>query len=346
MRWRLILASFVVCASACLGQTCVPGPLVSCTPYLNLWLPAYGYPNWNVPMNANSALLDNHTIVRLTTNGATGPSTYLNGVLNIPNYVGAVPSNVSVNAIVLTSPNFNNTLPAAPSGGVNDLFQVSSQNVSVYTPVATSSTFGVIKPDNTTCSVTLGVLTCGGSGSVTSFSAGTLSPLFTTSVATATTTPALTFTLSNAAQNSVFAGPASGGAGAPSFQAAPTIAVTNMTGTGAFNTTGTSGGLSGSPAITVSSCTGCGGGGAGNYVNLGGTVTFAVGSGSGSYASGTYTIATAASSVTISSIPSGYNRIHVKVNAESSSGSNDLLDIQINADTGSDYSEPCGLRRD
>lgn len=78
----------------------------------------------------------------------------------------------------------------------------------------------------------------GGSGTVTSFSAGTLSPLFTTSVATSTTTPALTFALTNAAQNSVFAGPASGGAGAPSYQTAPTIAVTNMTGTGGFNTTG------------------------------------------------------------------------------------------------------------
>ena len=37
----------------------------------------------------------------------------------------------------------------------------------------------------------------GGSGTVTDFSAGTLSPIFTTSVATSTTTPALTFTLSN-----------------------------------------------------------------------------------------------------------------------------------------------------
>jgi hypothetical protein len=38
-----------------------------------------------------------------------------------------------------------------------------------------------------------------GTGTVTSFSAGTLSPVFTTSVATATTTPALSFTISNAA---------------------------------------------------------------------------------------------------------------------------------------------------
>jgi len=44
----------------------------------------------------------------------------------------------------------------------------------------------------------------GGSGTVTSFSAGTLSPLFTTSVTTATTTPALSFTLSNAAANTWF----------------------------------------------------------------------------------------------------------------------------------------------
>lgn len=68
-----------------------------------------------------------------------------------------------------------------------------------------------------------------GSGSVTNFSAGNLSPLFTTSVATATSTPALSFSLSNAAQGSVYGGPASGGAGAPSFQVAPTISAANMT---------------------------------------------------------------------------------------------------------------------
>src|SRR5271168_2393614 len=44
----------------------------------------------------------------------------------------------------------------------------------------------------------------GGSGTVTSFSAGTLSPLFTTSVGTSTTTPALTFSLSTAGAHSFF----------------------------------------------------------------------------------------------------------------------------------------------
>lgn len=52
----------------------------------------------------------------------------------------------------------------------------------------------------------------GGSGTVTSFSAGALSPLFTTTVGTATTTPALSFTLSNASANLVFGNCTSGSA--------------------------------------------------------------------------------------------------------------------------------------
>src|SRR5262245_19145950 len=59
----------------------------------------------------------------------------------------------------------------------------------------------------------------GGSGTVTSFSAGNLSPLFTTSVATATTTPALTFAAVSQNANLHYAGPASGGAAAPTFRA-------------------------------------------------------------------------------------------------------------------------------
>lgn len=56
------------------------------------------------------------------------------------------------------------------------------------------------------------------SGTVTTFSAGTLSPLFTTSVANPTSTPSLTFILSSVSQNFVFAGPTSG-SGAPAFRA-------------------------------------------------------------------------------------------------------------------------------
>jgi hypothetical protein len=56
----------------------------------------------------------------------------------------------------------------------------------------------------------------GGSGTVTSFGASGLSPLFTVSVANATTTPALSFTLSNAAAHTFF-GNNTGSTAAPGF---------------------------------------------------------------------------------------------------------------------------------
>jgi hypothetical protein len=57
-----------------------------------------------------------------------------------------------------------------------------------------------------------------GTGTVTGFSAGNLAPLFTSSVATATTTPAMTFALTTHAANTVFAGPSSGADAAPAFR--------------------------------------------------------------------------------------------------------------------------------
>lgn len=59
----------------------------------------------------------------------------------------------------------------------------------------------------------------GGTGTVTTFSSGNLSPLFTTSVANASTTPALSFSLSNAAQHTFFMNN-TGGSAAPGFQTA------------------------------------------------------------------------------------------------------------------------------
>ena len=68
-----------------------------------------------------------------------------------------------------------------------------------------------------------------GSGTVTSFSAGNLSPLFTTSVATSTSTPALTFTLSNAPAYSVY-GNSTGTSGGPGFTATPTLTALTING--------------------------------------------------------------------------------------------------------------------
>ena len=58
----------------------------------------------------------------------------------------------------------------------------------------------------------------GGGGTVTSFSSGNLSPLFTTSVASPTTTPALSFSLSSQSQNLFYASP-NGSSGSPAFRA-------------------------------------------------------------------------------------------------------------------------------
>ena len=73
-----------------------------------------------------------------------------------------------------------------------------------------------------------GANTCGavGAGTVTTFSAGNLSPLFTTSVASATTTPALSFSLTNAAAGTVF-GNVTSSAGAPGYTPNPFLGLDN-----------------------------------------------------------------------------------------------------------------------
>lgn len=62
-----------------------------------------------------------------------------------------------------------------------------------------------------------------GGGTVTTFSAGALSPLFTTSVSTPTVTPALSFALSNFGADSIF-GNFTGSSAAPSTQSLPACA--------------------------------------------------------------------------------------------------------------------------
>ena len=66
------------------------------------------------------------------------------------------------------------------------------------------------------------------SGTVSSFSSGNLSPLFTTSVATSTTTPSLSFSLSNAAGGTIFGNP-TGSSGAPSYTSTPVLGINAST---------------------------------------------------------------------------------------------------------------------
>lgn len=74
-----------------------------------------------------------------------------------------------------------------------------------------------------------------GSGTLTNFSAGNLSPLFTSSVATSTSTPALTFALTNTSQYKVFGRKASG-SGAPSYLDADSSLITALHSEDYYNT--------------------------------------------------------------------------------------------------------------
>src|SRR5688572_22052888 len=81
------------------------------------------------------------------------------------------------------------------------------------------STLGLAGQVLTLSSTTGGLAwTTAAGGTVASFSAGNLSPLFTTGVTNATTTPHLSFNLTSQAANTVFAGPTTGIPGAPTFR--------------------------------------------------------------------------------------------------------------------------------
>jgi hypothetical protein len=104
----------------------------------------------------------------------------------------------------------------------NDSLQVALQKIeAVISGIGSSVNWGDIGGDieDQTDLVAYVAAAVSGLGTVTSFSAGDLSPLFTTNVTNSTTTPALAFTLTNQNANVVFAGPATGIAAAPTFRA-------------------------------------------------------------------------------------------------------------------------------
>jgi hypothetical protein len=131
-------------------------------------------------------------------------------------------------ALLLLSFPIVNALPQGPYPAV--AAYLGSGSPLVWSPWTSAAAFGALPytPSNSValyCQASVGApwTPCapaggGGSGTVTSFSAGNLGVLFSTSVATPTTTPALTFSAATAAQNSVLAGPCTGGTGAYSFR--------------------------------------------------------------------------------------------------------------------------------
>lgn len=83
------------------------------------------------------------------------------------------------------------------------------------------------------------------SGTVTSFSIGNLSPLFTTSVATATTTPAVTFSLTSTISGDEVFGNCTGSTGSPSFCALTAAMMPTSVPTSVSNDTNVTGSISG-----------------------------------------------------------------------------------------------------
>lgn len=189
----------------------------------------------------------------LTAIAALGTTAYGRGFLVLADasaaqaYIGASGSG-TVTSVNLTAPAAGITVSGGPittSGSITlsladdlaSLEALSGTNTIYYRSGVSTWTAVTIGANMTFVGGTLDSIGGGGGGSVTSFSSGNLSPLFTTNVATATTTPALSFSLSNQSANTIFAGPSSGAAAAPTFRSIsgddiPSISWTKLTDSG------------------------------------------------------------------------------------------------------------------
>lgn len=102
-----------------------------------------------------------------------------------------------------------NAFLGGPSGGFGT--PLWRKLVGLDLPISAGSNI-VLSTDATGGLSISSVASGGGGGTLTNFTAGSLSPLFTTNVGTPTTTPALTFTIAQGASGQFVAGPVSGSA--------------------------------------------------------------------------------------------------------------------------------------
>lgn len=107
-----------------------------------------------------------------------------------------------------------NSLQVTNYNGTKELFKVDGGGGLNAGSLPSGITAYGLYYNTTTKDITYGAI---GSGTVTSFSAGNLSPLFTTSVSNPTTIPSLSFTAVSQAANTVYAAP-NGSSGVPSFR--------------------------------------------------------------------------------------------------------------------------------
>ena len=132
------------------------------------------------------------------------------------------PSGINTNDTIETAiQKLNDALGSG--GGASIQFQYNGINLGSNNATTVNFTGGGVTATRLIDTITVNIPGGGGgSGTVTSFSSGDLSPLFTTTVTDAMTTPTLTFALTNANANSYF-GNQAGVAGAPSYITAGTL---------------------------------------------------------------------------------------------------------------------------
>ena len=168
----------------------------------------------DLPISAGSNIVlstDATGGLNIASTGGGGSGTVTS--LSVGNLSPVFTSNV---ADPTTTPAVTYTLTNAPSA--TGLFgpETGADAPPSYRAIVGSDLFNLVAGSNLTIDpvgdtlVFSSTASGGGGGSVTSFSAGNLSPLFTTNVATATTTPALSFTIAQAASGQFVAGPVSG----------------------------------------------------------------------------------------------------------------------------------------
>lgn len=165
------------------------------------WTPWIG--GWHSMPNAPSAR--NYLGVIAWTNGAGLKLTYNSTTFSY--------------TLSLTGGGGSGSVTNFSAGNLSPLFSTSVANPTTnpslsFTPVGTGSSGDYYGGDNA-----FHALPAAGSGTVTNFQAGNLSPLFTTSVSSSTTYPSLTFAQVTQTSNTVFAGPVSGAPANPTFRA-------------------------------------------------------------------------------------------------------------------------------
>lgn len=190
--------------------------------------------NNNAVTFAKTQQIATHTLVGNSTGGTAneqvitlGTGLAFSGTTIIPS---AVPNSALTNSsITVASTDFTGAATVALGGTITLNVANSAITLAKMANLAANSLIGrftgstgvpqvVTIGSGLNLNTSTGILTAtaSGVGTVTNFTAGALSPLFTTSVATSTSTPALTFTLTNAAANSIL-GNATGSAAAPTY---------------------------------------------------------------------------------------------------------------------------------